>query len=586
MRTAAIYNFLTEANIMAGLAILLMIPVRKWLRKPLGNRAICFAWLLVAVRLLCPLALPNPMINGIVTPYNADQQAIRPIAGQVKVRMRDALNSAAYSAARSVRQETGVSFAEAMHSADYQRLSGMAASIETGRAAKQIFAVYLSGMGAAAAWMVFANVRFQRKMKRNRFGALEGETLERYRALCARYGVRPVPVYWTDPLSSACLVGVFRPYIALPLAADEKQAMQMLTHEICHLKGRDPAWTAVTLLCCVIHWFNPLVWLAAAMSRTDRELLCDDRVTRDMDGEEKRRYAGALIQAAAQRVAPGMPVLAVGMSMTGRKLKTRVAGILRGGTRMKAPAVAFALTASVLLVLAFGTAATATASLDGDALSESGQADAAAGSDDSFLDAAGLAALPPAQEGEYGPDRLIFSELQAAAYAKMLWTGPLLRWDLTGAVCRVYQNAAEDQVTSRVSLPSGREIDVITPRKTRGFSVQFWLENGHVLGVTFSADGRVEYLFNGDSDHYQAESAVPEGTEADREALEKKILEFAEILEPGVTALITQVQDLGDEILDGVHYANFRLSVQGQDDHFVCVILPDLTVVEYGTGNG
>ena len=32
MRTATVYNFLIEANIMASLAILLMIPIRKFLR--------------------------------------------------------------------------------------------------------------------------------------------------------------------------------------------------------------------------------------------------------------------------------------------------------------------------------------------------------------------------------------------------------------------------------------------------------------------------------------------------------------------------------------------------------------------------
>ena len=60
MRTATVYNFLIEANIMASLAILLMIPIRKFLRPRLGSRALCFAWLLVAVRLLCPVALPIP----------------------------------------------------------------------------------------------------------------------------------------------------------------------------------------------------------------------------------------------------------------------------------------------------------------------------------------------------------------------------------------------------------------------------------------------------------------------------------------------------------------------------------------------
>ena len=95
MRTATVYNFLIEANIMASLAILLMIPIRKFLRPRLGSRALCFAWLLVAVRLLCPLALPNPWISEIKSPYNFDPTAIRPIAGQVKVRLQDALSDLA-----------------------------------------------------------------------------------------------------------------------------------------------------------------------------------------------------------------------------------------------------------------------------------------------------------------------------------------------------------------------------------------------------------------------------------------------------------------------------------------------------------
>ncbi|MBQ9252655.1 MAG: hypothetical protein IJ188_08465 [Clostridia bacterium] len=37
MRSALVFNFLIEANIMASIAILLMIPLRKLLRKQIGN---------------------------------------------------------------------------------------------------------------------------------------------------------------------------------------------------------------------------------------------------------------------------------------------------------------------------------------------------------------------------------------------------------------------------------------------------------------------------------------------------------------------------------------------------------------------
>ncbi len=90
MRSAVIYNFLIEANIMASIAILLMIPLRKLLRKQLGNSALCFGWLLTAIRLLCPLSLPNPFIHEIRPAYIYDM-TIRPIAGQIKIRLIDAI---------------------------------------------------------------------------------------------------------------------------------------------------------------------------------------------------------------------------------------------------------------------------------------------------------------------------------------------------------------------------------------------------------------------------------------------------------------------------------------------------------------
>lgn len=40
MRTAVVYNFLLEANLMASIAILLMLPIRRFLRGRLGSRAI------------------------------------------------------------------------------------------------------------------------------------------------------------------------------------------------------------------------------------------------------------------------------------------------------------------------------------------------------------------------------------------------------------------------------------------------------------------------------------------------------------------------------------------------------------------
>lgn len=62
MRTAILNNLLIGANIMASIAIVLMMVLRKCLRRTLGNSCICFGWLLVVVRLLLPLPFANPII--------------------------------------------------------------------------------------------------------------------------------------------------------------------------------------------------------------------------------------------------------------------------------------------------------------------------------------------------------------------------------------------------------------------------------------------------------------------------------------------------------------------------------------------
>ena len=386
MRTATIYNFLIEANIMACIAILLLIPLRKFFRKPLGNGAICFGWLLIAVRLLCPLSLTNPLIHHIRSPFAADA-AIRPIAGQVKVRVTDAVkglsdvfwrydNMPAYEAAN--RLETG--------------LDNAGASIALAK-------VWLAGVILVIAWFLFRNLRFRMRLRADRIEPIGGELKERYEEMCAQRGIRPVPVWFTDPLPSACLIGVFRPYIALPLSASPQDAIHVLTHEVCHLKDRDHLWGLLRLLCCAVHWFDPLVWLAAAMSRTDCELRCDDRVTGSMGPEERKAYAGVLVLSAARRNAPGLGVLATGMTMTGRRLKTRVETVMRGGKPLKWLAVTFAALASVCLVFAFATSET----------QEQLEMGVAWPVDEHYL-----------TEALHG-DMKILSEHDAAEYARTLW---------------------------------------------------------------------------------------------------------------------------------------------------------------------
>ena len=342
MRSAVIYNFLIEANIMASIAILLMILLRKLLRKPLGNSALCFGWLLTAIRLLCPLSLPNPFIHEIRPAYIYDM-TIRPIAGQIKIRLIDAIIDLGTVFWRAGNQQAANDMQKVAIGVDYNGYPAILAWI------------WMAGCILVLLWFVFRNIQFRKAMKNNRIEEISGELKEMYLELCMERKVKPVPVYFTDPVSGACLVGIFSPYIVLPVITSPQDVKNVLVHEICHLKNKDHIWNILRLLCCAIHWFNPLVWLAASMSRTDCELRCDDRVTALMDEAERKDYANVLVFATAKKSMPGIGVMATGMTMTGKRLKNRVMAIVQNRKPIRVFATMFMVIASACMIGAFAT---------------------------------------------------------------------------------------------------------------------------------------------------------------------------------------------------------------------------------------
>lgn len=93
--------------------------------------------------------------------------------------------------------------------------------------------------------------------------------------------------------------GVFRPIVLLP--ADDfdstiDQRLDVLRHELAHVRRYDCLTQLVAQLACAVHWFNPLAWMAAAQLRAERERACDDEVLRA--GVKASDYADYLLRVA------------------------------------------------------------------------------------------------------------------------------------------------------------------------------------------------------------------------------------------------------------------------------------------------
>jgi beta-lactamase regulating signal transducer with metallopeptidase domain/5-hydroxyisourate hydrolase-like protein (transthyretin family) len=116
--------------------------------------------------------------------------------------------------------------------------------------------------------------------------------------------VWPVEVLLAPGLASPAIGGFWRPYIVLPAklvsSFSEEELRLVLLHELLHVRRLDMHSDRLAALLAMVHWFNPIAWLALACLRRERELACDAAVLDRVDSDEARRYGHLILKSAEQ----------------------------------------------------------------------------------------------------------------------------------------------------------------------------------------------------------------------------------------------------------------------------------------------
>jgi beta-lactamase regulating signal transducer with metallopeptidase domain len=114
-------------------------------------------------------------------------------------------------------------------------------------------------------------------------------------------GVRvPVTLVETPAVGSPSLFGFLRPRLLLPVGLtrdfSQEELRYVFLHELSHIKRQDilTGWLMTALQ--ILHWFNPLVWLAFHRMRLDRELACDALALSYAKEEENQPYGRTIIK--------------------------------------------------------------------------------------------------------------------------------------------------------------------------------------------------------------------------------------------------------------------------------------------------
>ena len=103
-------------------------------------------------------------------------------------------------------------------------------------------------------------------------------------------------VYKCDNISDSFILGIISPRIYLPSSLSENAKEYILKHEFAHLSRRDHIWKPLGFAILSVYWFQPLCWVAYVLLCKDIEYACDEKVTRDIDGNEKSEYCRVLLE--------------------------------------------------------------------------------------------------------------------------------------------------------------------------------------------------------------------------------------------------------------------------------------------------
>ena len=327
---------MTEWILSSSVLILAVMALRLVLKGKISLRLQYSLWALVLVRLLFPFSIGTSAISVSNLPQQSAAQEATAELERYESAYREIedqyLQSGMSVDTAQLRQEAQ----EQIYEQTYQQVitDHAAESVSDTQLAQETLqrvesisltaavldalpCVWYAGMILVGAVLLVSNLHFGWKLRRTR-QALDIPS--------------PLSVYFTEAVATPCLFGFPKPAIYLTGDAleDSQAQAHALAHELSHYRQGDHLWSMLRCVCLVLHWYNPLVWAAAILSKRDAELACDEATIRTLGESQRLAYGQTLIGMTCIRRDP-RNLLLTATTMLGSKksLKERVALIAK-----------------------------------------------------------------------------------------------------------------------------------------------------------------------------------------------------------------------------------------------------------------
>lgn len=263
----AIFLKIVEMSITASWLVLVVLLLRQILKKA-PKWIVCGLWILVGVRLICPISIESTLslMPDIV---NNTTEVFQQKAGEegnidyLILNMNETIHSITAPATGSVEPHNQ----KPVNQAQVVLACG--------------FAVWMTGMIVMAIYMIVSIMRIKKQV---------------------REAVKIRDRIWKcDTIETPFVLGVLKPRIYLPSNLEPMDLEYVLAHEEAHLKRHDHIWKPLGFALLTVYWFNPILWVAYVLLCRDIEIACDEKVLQSIGVDRKKSYSTALINCSVSR---------------------------------------------------------------------------------------------------------------------------------------------------------------------------------------------------------------------------------------------------------------------------------------------
>lgn len=276
---------MAEWIISSSALILAVVLLRRVLRGRLSPRLQYALWALVLVRLLVPVSFGAAGLSVQNLVRGADERAAERVVTYVSNAAPDLSVPEPVTGLSEPGQQLQYNQEPSApeHEPDAAEPEARAETGTPVTVSDILRYAWYAGMAVLALWFLSTNIAFRARLTRS--------------ARRMEYPGCKLPLYVSGAVETPCLFGVIRPavYLTPGAAADPVTLTHSVEHELTHFRHGDHVWALLRCLCLVLHWYNPLVWLAAALSRRDAELACDEATIRRLGEAERAAYGRTLI---------------------------------------------------------------------------------------------------------------------------------------------------------------------------------------------------------------------------------------------------------------------------------------------------